>query len=80
MNSQAMGGSSYYFTLIDKYSRKTWVYFLKEKSQAFRKFKEWLAMIEAKAGRKVKKLWIDRGGEFLSRELTTFCKEQGTKR
>ena len=27
MNTQAVGGSFYYFTLIDNYSRKTWVYF-----------------------------------------------------
>ena len=40
MNTQALGGSSYYFALIDDYNRKTWVYFLKEKSQAFGRFKE----------------------------------------
>jgi len=37
MNTQALGGSSYYFALIKDYSRKTWVYFLKEMSQAFKK-------------------------------------------
>jgi len=80
MNTQALGGSSYYFALIDDYSRKTWVYFLREKSQAFGKFKEWLAMVEAETGRKLKKLRTDRGGEFLSGEFTTFCKERGIKR
>jgi hypothetical protein len=39
MNTQALGGSSYYFALIDDYSRKTWMYFLKGKTQAFGKFK-----------------------------------------
>ena len=80
MNTQALGGSSYYFALIDDYSRKTWVYFLREKSQAFGKFKEWLAMVEAETGRKLKKLRTDRGGEFLFGEFTTFCKERGIKR
>ena len=79
MNTQALGGSSYYFALIDDYSRNTWVYFLKEKSQAFGKFKEWLAMVDVETGRKLKKLWINRGGEFLSEEFTTFCKERGIK-
>ena len=79
MNTQALVGSSHYFALIDDYSRKTWVYFLREKSQAFGKFKEWLAMVEDETGRKLKKLRIDRGGEFLSGEFTTFCKERGIK-
>jgi len=30
MNTQDLGGSSYYFVLIDDYIRKTWWYFLKE--------------------------------------------------
>jgi len=80
MNTQALGGSSYYFALIDDYSRKTWVCFLKEKTQAFEKFREWLAMVEAETGRKLKKLRTDCGGEFLSEEFTTFCKERGSKR
>ena len=55
MNTQALGGSSYYLELIDDYSRKIWVYFLRDKAQTFRKFKEWLAMVEAETGRKLKK-------------------------
>ena len=64
MNTQALGGSSYYFALIDDYSRKTWVYFLKEKSQAFGRFKEWLATVEAESGKKLKVLRTDRGGRI----------------
>ena len=79
MNTQALGGSSYCFALIDDYSRKTWVYFLREKSQAFGKFKEWLAMVEAKTGRKLKKLRTDRGGKFMSGEFIAYCKERGIK-
>ena len=80
MNTQALGGSSYYFALIDDYIRKTWVYFLKEKSQAFGRFKEWLAMVEAETCEKLKVLRIDRGGEFMSREFVAFYKQRGIKR
>jgi len=66
MNTQALGGSSYYFVLIEDYIRKTWVYFLKEKCHAFKKFEEWLAMVEAKTGRKLKKLQIDFGSNLCS--------------
>ena len=33
------GGAQYFMSLIDDYSKKAWVYFLKNKSEAFAKFK-----------------------------------------
>ena len=80
MNTQALGGYSYYFALIDDYNRKTWAYFLREKSQAFGIFKEWLAMVEVETRRKLKKPRTDRGGKFLSGEFIAYCKERGIKR
>ena len=44
----SIGGSRYYMSLIDDYSRKVWVYFLKNKSDAFAKFKKWKAKVETK--------------------------------
>nr|GEY82273.1 retrovirus-related Pol polyprotein from transposon TNT 1-94 [Tanacetum cinerariifolium] len=46
-------GKNHYFILfIDDFSRKTWVYFLKEKSQAFEAFKTFKAMVEKEKERK----------------------------
>lgn len=42
----SMGGERYYMSIIDDYSRKTWLYVLKEKSEAFQKFKEWCKLME----------------------------------
>jgi len=36
----SIGGIRYYVTFIDDFSRKIWVYFLKQKSKVFQKFKE----------------------------------------
>jgi len=33
-------GACYYITFIDVFSRKAWVYFLKQKSKVFQKFQE----------------------------------------
>ena len=33
-------GARYYVTFIDDFLRKIWVYFLKQKSEVFQKFKE----------------------------------------
>ena len=44
MQTPSIGNSLYFITFIDDYSKKTWVYFLKHKSEAFEVFslKSWL--------------------------------------
>jgi hypothetical protein len=48
--------------IIDDYSRLTWVSFLKEKSEAFEKFKVFKALIENQTGKRLKAVSFDRGG------------------
>ena len=38
--------SVYYVSFIDDFSRNTWIYFLKKKSEVFDKFKEFKALVE----------------------------------
>lgn len=44
------GGKRYFITFIDDYSRKTWVYILKEKSNAFNVFKSFKVCVEIETG------------------------------
>ena len=44
MSSTSLSGFEYYITFIDDFSRKTWIYFLKAKSEVFEKFKEFKAL------------------------------------
>ena len=37
-------------TLIDDFSRKLWIYFMREKSEVFTKFKIWRAEVEKEQG------------------------------
>ena len=67
-------------SLIDDYSRRIWIYILKEKSEAFAKFKEWCIEVELEKGCKVKCLRIDNGLEYLSKSFDDFCKQKGIKR
>ena len=39
----SLGKSVYYVSFIDDYSRNTWIYFLRKKSEVFDKFKEFKA-------------------------------------
>ena len=56
---------------IDDYTRMNWVAFLKEKSEAFMKFKSFKALVENEANIKIKCLRSDNGGEFTSNEFQT---------
>ena len=49
-----IGGGRYYMPLIDDYSKKIWIYILKEKSEAFVTFKNWCTEVEVEKGCKVK--------------------------
>ena len=61
------GGSSYFVSFIDDFSRKVWVYMLKKKSDVFTFFKQFRALVENITGRTIKCLRIDNGGEFTSK-------------
>ena len=76
----SLGKSSYFVLFIDEYSRKTWIYFLKNKSEAFDSFKRFKALVEKESGYVIKALRTYRGGEFTSNELNKYCEEHGIRR
>ncbi|KAE8674058.1 hypothetical protein F3Y22_tig00111769pilonHSYRG00329 [Hibiscus syriacus] len=78
--TSSLGGSRYYVTFIDDFSRKVWVYFLKQKSEVFEKFKLWKAEVENQTGRKIKCLRSDNGTEYTDSQFLQFCKEHGIQR
>ena len=63
MPSISLSGYEYYVKFIDDYSRKTWIHFLKNKSEVFRKFKEFKALIENQSEKRIKTLRSDNGGQ-----------------
>ncbi|CAL2257014.1 unnamed protein product [Prunus armeniaca] len=70
----------YLLSFIDDYSRKTWVYYLVEKSEAFNIFKSFKARVEKETSLSIRNLRTDRGGEFISLEFTAFCNMNGIQR
>jgi transposase InsO family protein len=70
----------YLLTFIDDFSRKTWVYFLVEKSEAFVVFKHYKAKVEKETGACIRALRTDRGGEFTSQDFTNFYGVNGIRR
>ena len=70
----------YFLTLIDDYSRKVWVYFLKPKDEVLGKFKQWKAMVKNQTGWSVKTLRTDNCEKFCRKEFSEFCKNAGIVR
>ena len=52
----SINGMKYMVTFIDDFSRHVWVYFQKEKSETFSKFKEFKNAVETEVGKKIHSL------------------------
>jgi len=70
----------YIFSLIDDFSRYMWTFLLKEKSEAFDKFKIFKVSVEQETRATLKTFRTYRGGEFVSLDFNTFCDVSGIKR
>ncbi|GJR86957.1 retrovirus-related pol polyprotein from transposon TNT 1-94 [Tanacetum coccineum] len=77
---ESMSGCRYFLSIVDDYSRRVWVHFLRHKNEAFSKFKEWKQLVENQTGRKLKKLRTNNGLEFCNQEFNNLCKESGIAR
>jgi hypothetical protein len=75
-----LGGSLYYVTFIDDFSRKTWMYLINTKDEVFGKFQEFKAEVENLTNKKIKTLRSGNVGEYTSKELISFCKYAGISR
>lgn len=70
----------YIFVIIDDHSRYMWSILLKDKGQAFEKFKKFKTIVELETKAKIKCFRTDRGGEFTSTEFNKFCEGCGIMR
>ena len=62
---QSYSGEKNFILFVDDYSRMMIVMYIKEKSEAFQKFKWYLARVEKEIGKKLICLRSNRGGEFI---------------
>uniref|UniRef100_A0A2N9HLU0 Uncharacterized protein n=1 Tax=Fagus sylvatica TaxID=28930 RepID=A0A2N9HLU0_FAGSY len=76
----SLGGAKYFVSFIDDYSRRCWVYPIKNKADVFSVFKIFKARVELESEKKIKCLRTDNGGEYTSVEFDSFCQQEGIKR
>ena len=67
----------HFVIFIDDYSRKCWIYFLKQKSEVAATFEEFKALVENQAQTTIKVFRIDNGGEYISKAFQDFYKQNG---
>ena len=73
-------GEKIFILFVDEYSRMMIVMYLREKLEAFEKFKCYLERVEKEIEKRLKFLRSDRGGEFISNKFNKFFIERGIKR
>ncbi|CAI7899012.1 unnamed protein product [Closterium sp. NIES-54] len=69
-------GAEYFLTIVDVYTRMTWVYVLSKKSDVAETVKtDWLPMVERQQDRLVKAIRTNQGGQFMSKEFSLWLKK-----
>lgn len=75
----SVGRKKYFLSIIDDFSRKSWVYAIARKDQVFEKFKIFQASVERMTGKKLKIIRTDQGLEFCSNKFEKYLIDQGIK-
>jgi histone deacetylase 1/2 len=71
----SVGRYKYYVSFIDDYSKFTWIYLLKKKSDVFQKFHDFQHLVERQFNRKIVAMQTDWGGEY--QKLNSFFQKVG---
>jgi transposase InsO family protein len=79
VSCSSLSDCEYYLTFIDDHSRKAWIYFLKAKSEVFKRFQVFKALVENQTGKRIKVLRSDKGGEHASTKFVDFCTRAGIR-
>lgn len=75
MEEKSIGGTRYFLTFIDDFSRKVFIYFLKTKSEVWHKFIEFKVWAENQFQHKIKT--FRNGNEFCSKKIGDICSANG---
>ena len=78
MSIQARGGYEYFITFTSDYSRFGYVYLMKQKFEAFGKFKEFRAKVENQLDKHIKAIRSNRGGGYLLGDFKDYLTKNGT--
>ena len=69
-------GMRWFISFIDDYSRVTWIFLMRQKSEVSCVIRNFLAMVQTQFQKTVKVLRSDNGGEYVSNDLKQFFNEK----
>ncbi|KAL2241477.1 UNVERIFIED_CONTAM: Retrovirus-related Pol polyprotein from transposon TNT 1-94 [Sesamum indicum] len=70
-------GCHYFLTIVDDFSRSTWTFFIRYKSQCLEMFQNFCKLVSTQFNKRVKSLQTDNGSEFLSSQFQSFLRDSG---
>ena len=76
---ESYSGEKFFILFVDDYSKMMIVMYLREKLEAFEKFKWYFPRVEKETRKRLKCLRSNRASEFISNEFNNFCIERGIK-
>ena len=76
----SLGGSQYSVSFTNDYSRHTWIYLIKKKSEVSDCFRNLKNLVEREIGRKIKSLRSDGGKEYFSGQFNGYLQQMGIRR
>lgn len=77
MQTESLGGSKYFVSFIDDFSRTVHVFFLRDKCSVFQVFKEYELLVTNETGQTIGTLRSDGGGEYMSLEFESYLSSRG---
>ena len=79
MSETSPGGARYFVTFIDDASGFRYVYFLKQKSEVFERFRNFERLVANKFGRLMKTLRSDNVREYVNEKMNQYLSSRGIK-
>lgn len=73
----SFGGSRYFLTFVDDFSRKVFVFTIKKKSEAFEKFLEFKSWAENQTEKRIKIIRTDNGKEYCNGTWENYLRKAG---
>ena len=79
IDTPSLGGNRYFLTFVDEFTKKNWIYLLKEKGAVFSLFVKFCTLVERQYELKLKILRTNGRGEYNSKEFKELCEAKGIK-
>jgi transposase InsO family protein len=80
MRTTCLNCERYFLLFVDAFTRMTWLFLLKKKSETFSFFQVFKELTKNEIDMNIKCLRSNNGGEFVSNKFNNYCDENGIKR